>query len=80
LLPQERHFSSSPNSTLSPYLTGHPALIRYTSTPVYTLSNTGQQKPDGVLISGDFVDGKTAAPARVVNVSPPGTPKKSYRV
>jgi len=65
---QEKLDSATSSSHLSPLVTHSPALIRYTSTPVYATSNTGTTKPDGVLISGDIMNGKTIAAERMLAV------------
>jgi hypothetical protein len=48
---QEKNVASTPDSKLSPFATRGPALVRYTSTPVYATANTNRASPDGVLIS-----------------------------
>lgn len=57
---------SVPNSALSPYRTGDPALVRWVSIPVYLDSNQQRERPDGVLLKGDLVNGKTVAMERWV--------------
>jgi hypothetical protein len=68
---QEKHNPATSDSSLSPYNTGGLGLMRWTSTPVYSLTNTDKSRPDGVLISGDLLNGKTRVPGRTVNVRPP---------
>lgn len=65
---QEKLTSTTPDSTLSPYLTHSWSLIRYATTPVYSINNAEALEPDGVLVSGDILNGKTAALERMLKI------------
>jgi hypothetical protein len=59
-LAQEKAFATTPNSALSPHVTGKTALVRYTSTPVYATSNSKQK----VKVQGMHCDAWVAAGLR----------------
>mmetsp|Transcript_27714 Transcript_27714/g.34661 ORF Transcript_27714/g.34661 Transcript_27714/m.34661 type:complete len:914 (+) Transcript_27714:317-3058(+) len=60
------------SSELTPLTSKSPSLIRYTTSPIYALSNVDGKSPDGVLISGDIMNGKTALCERVLHVMSTG--------
>jgi len=59
-----QRYKDVPNSYLNVSYTKAPSLVRWVSIPVYKDSNTKRLSPDGVLIKGDLVNGKTVAMER----------------
>eukprot|EP00611_Tribonema_gayanum_P005174 TRINITY_DN14425_c0_g2_i1.p1 TRINITY_DN14425_c0_g2~~TRINITY_DN14425_c0_g2_i1.p1 ORF type:complete len:599 (-),score=210.04 TRINITY_DN14425_c0_g2_i1:614-2365(-) len=64
---QEHVTPNLPVSELHPNTTHRSGLIRFGATPVWSGDDTSGP-PDGVLISGDIVDGNTAIPERSNNI------------
>ena len=54
-----QRYPNVPDSQLSPSKTHVDGLLRWVSVPVYTDTNTLRLEPDGVLLKGDLVNGKT---------------------
>jgi len=53
-----------PDSKLNPRLTHEAGLTRWVAVPVYKETNTLQLRPDGLLVKGDLISGKTGAMER----------------
>jgi hypothetical protein len=53
------------SSTLSPYRSSNPIVVRFAVTPVYQLSDVSRLSPIGVLAYGDVLNGKVWIPETV---------------
>lgn len=65
---REKLSNESPSSLLHPSITKSIGLVRLTATPVFAPSNVDRKQADGVLISGDLVNGKLAINERALDI------------